>query len=101
MSILRKFRPYFTRAYLRELFAARSERGPYRFLVSRFERVNSPDLAARILETDLFRTQLTPVRPPVETAGMFTTAFLLSALSLALFAVFDSMLSPITLQQLF
>jgi len=71
MSILRKFRPYFTRAWLRELFAARSERGPYRFLVSRFERVNSPDLAARILETDLFRTQLTPVRPPVETAGPY------------------------------
>lgn len=71
MSILRRLRPYFSRAYLRELLAARSERGPYRFLVKRFERINSPDLAARVLETDHFRTQLTPVRPPVETAGPF------------------------------
>lgn len=54
------------RAVARELLAARAEQGPYRFLVRRWDKVSDIDLAIRVLGTEYFDKELSPVPLPVE-----------------------------------
>ncbi|HET9530291.1 MAG TPA: PIG-L family deacetylase [Blastocatellia bacterium] len=61
MVILRRLR-----AVIRELLAARAEQGPYRFLVRRWDEISDIDLAVRVLGTEFFSSQMTPLPLPVE-----------------------------------
>jgi len=66
-EFLRKLNPYSHRAYVRELLALRSKRGPYRFSVRNWQGISDIDLAARVLNTESFRGELEPVPLPIET----------------------------------
>jgi LmbE family N-acetylglucosaminyl deacetylase len=61
MGIMRKFR-----TVARELLALRAERGPYRFLVRRWDGISDIDLAVQVLGTQFFKKELIPVPLPVE-----------------------------------
>jgi LmbE family N-acetylglucosaminyl deacetylase len=65
-EFLKKLNPYYHRAYIRELLALRSKRGPYRFSVRTWQGISDIDLAARVLNTESFRGELEPVPLPVE-----------------------------------
>jgi LmbE family N-acetylglucosaminyl deacetylase len=51
---------------VQELLAARAERGPYRFLVRRWDDISDIDLAVRVLGTEFFSKQLAPLPLPVQ-----------------------------------
>jgi LmbE family N-acetylglucosaminyl deacetylase len=61
MFLMRKLR-----AFARELHALRAERGPYRFLVKRWDAISDIDLAVRVLGTQFFKNELVPVPLPVK-----------------------------------
>lgn len=62
----KKLNPYHHRAYVREVMALRSKKGPYRFLVRNWKGVTDIDLAAGVLKTEFFRHELEPVSLPIE-----------------------------------
>ncbi len=49
------------------LLALRAARGPYRFLVAKWDGITDVDLAAGVLGTEFFRRDLRPLPLPVET----------------------------------
>lgn len=61
MSYVKQLRTDLTR-----LFAARAEKGPYRFLVRNWQAITDLDLAADVLSVEVFRNRLAPVELPVE-----------------------------------
>lgn len=54
------------RSYANQLMALRAERGPYRFLVRRWDELSDIDLAARVLSTEFFEKEIEPAPLPVE-----------------------------------
>ena len=52
--------------YMSRLFALRSEQGPYRFLIKKWDRITDINLAANILQTEYFRHELIPVPLPIQ-----------------------------------
>ena len=52
-------------AHTRRLLALRAERGPYRFLVRRWDQVSDIDLAVRVLGTEFFKPELVPLELPI------------------------------------
>jgi LmbE family N-acetylglucosaminyl deacetylase len=58
--ILRKLR-----ALMREMHALRAKRGPYRFLVRKWDSISDLNLALRVLETEIFSQELDPVPLPL------------------------------------
>jgi LmbE family N-acetylglucosaminyl deacetylase len=61
MRILRRLR-----ALIQESLALRSERGPYRYLVRRWDEISDIDLAVRVLGTEFFSREMAPLALPVE-----------------------------------
>lgn len=55
------------RLLLRETNALRAERGPYRFLVRKWDSISDINLALRVLETEFFIKELKPLPLPLET----------------------------------
>jgi LmbE family N-acetylglucosaminyl deacetylase len=53
------------RGRVRQLLALRAERGPYRFLIRKWSGISDVELAARVLGTEFFYDQITPVSLPV------------------------------------
>jgi LmbE family N-acetylglucosaminyl deacetylase len=53
------------RALVQESLALRAERGPYRFLVRRWDKISDIDLAIRVLGTEFFSTESAPLPLPV------------------------------------
>src|SRR3569623_1796607 len=51
---------------LREMQAARSERGPYRYVVRDWARLSDVNVAAAVLGTDFFREEVEPVELQLE-----------------------------------
>ena len=54
------------RADLDQLLATRAENGPYRHLIRKWTAIADLNLAADVLNVDVFRSQLEPVKLPVE-----------------------------------
>ncbi|MFN0279982.1 MAG: PIG-L deacetylase family protein [Pyrinomonadaceae bacterium] len=54
------------RSYFNQLMALRAERGPYRFLVRKWDEVSDIDLATRVLETEFFEKEIIPAPLPIE-----------------------------------
>lgn len=52
---------------MRELNASRAEKGPYRFLVRKWDLISDVDLARRLLETEFFVQELEPLPLPIDT----------------------------------
>ena len=67
IEFLRKLNPYHHRAYIRELLALRSSKGPYRFSVKTWQGISDIDLAVRVLQTEFFRSVVKPIPLPVDT----------------------------------
>jgi LmbE family N-acetylglucosaminyl deacetylase len=53
------------RGRVRQLLALRAERGPYRFLVRKWSAISDVELAARVLGTEFFFDEITPLALPV------------------------------------
>ncbi len=53
------------RFLLREINTLRSERGPYRFLVRKWDSISDVSLAQRVLETEFFTSELQPTPLPL------------------------------------
>jgi len=51
---------------MREIFALRSQRGPYRFLVRRWDNIADIDLAVGVLGTEFFQKQMAPLPLPID-----------------------------------
>lgn len=54
------------RFLLREINTLRSKRGPYRFLVRKWDSISDINLALRVLETEFFASELKPVPLPLD-----------------------------------
>ena len=54
------------RFLLREINTLRSKRGPYRFLVRKWDSISDIDLALRVLETEFFVKELKPIPLPFD-----------------------------------
>lgn len=54
------------RALIQKTLALRAERGPYRFVVRRWDEISDIDLAVRVLATECFSAEMVPVALPVE-----------------------------------
>lgn len=52
--------------FARTVLALRAARGPYRFLVKRWDAINDLELAARVLGTDYFKHELEPLPLPIK-----------------------------------
>ena len=63
---LRKLNPYYHRAYVREILALRSRRGPYRFLVNSWARTSDLDLISKVMGTQYFVGELKPLALPID-----------------------------------
>ena len=57
------------RSFVRDLLALRAQRGPYRFLVSKWDAIDDVNLAARVLGTEFFSSKLAPVPLDLENIG--------------------------------
>jgi len=60
-GLLRKWR-----SYANQLIAIRAERGPYRFLVRRWDEISDIELALRVLETEFFEKEVSPISLPIK-----------------------------------
>lgn len=54
------------RALVKETLAVRAQRGPYRFLVRRWDRISDIDLAMRVMNTEFFSKELVPLPLPIK-----------------------------------
>lgn len=54
---------------MRQLFALRAQRGPYRYLIRKWANISDVDLAAKVMSTEFFRRELTPVSLPISNAN--------------------------------
>ena len=61
MHLLRKLR-----VSMRKTLALRTEQGPYRFLVRKWEDLSDIDVALRVVEIEFFKNCLTPIPLPIE-----------------------------------
>ena len=52
-------------ALMQKTLAVRAERGPYRFLVRRWDKLSDLDLATRVLDTEFFAKELQPLSLPI------------------------------------
>jgi len=52
--------------YLRAAQTLRTQSGPYRFLVRRWDQISDIDLAVRVMQTEFFSGEITPVALPIK-----------------------------------
>jgi LmbE family N-acetylglucosaminyl deacetylase len=63
---IKKLNPYTHRPFITQLLALRAKDGPYRFAIKSWQGISDLNLAAGVLETECFRTEVEPVPLPVE-----------------------------------